>query len=1132
MSHAAYWINGRQVPPASFYELACDPARSVVVEACAGAGKTWMLVSRILRALLEGAPPEQVLAITFTRKAAGEMRERLALWLDELVSASPDKLRHELFIRGVTSPDITHVQNVLQTLQTRRLEGGRGVGVQTIHGWFAQLVKAAPLAVLTELGLPPELALLESHEDIWDDLWARFLKRVDQDAARPLGEREVAGSFDVMLREVGHHNLVEWLKKALAQRTELTLAAHAGTLLNSVPSAAQWDEAWATWGSPEQALQHPQIVKRFHDLAAALAQQKGKTPQDAAASIISAFELPDLAARARALTRSVLKLNGEPKVHLAKFVDKVDALGWAFDWLMSLLKAQRQQAAHEQHVHMIVLSQSLFNEYARFKLERGLTDMSELELAAVRLLSDPVLSGWVQQRLDSQVRLVLMDEFQDTSPLQWQALQAWLSAYAGAGGGRSGQVPLSVFLVGDPKQSIYRFRRADPRVFAAARTFVLESLGGDLLACDHTRRNAPEIIEALNRVMQPAASQGLMTDFRPHTTDSDTAGKITVLAQDEGMTSDEDDDGRTDDQSVTHETDALPWRDSLTQARVQPLSGAMEREAEMVARAVAAMVHGLGGAKAVAPQDIFVLARKRANLVEVAKALERHGIPHQAPTDTLLADVPEVRDLLALLDVLVSPQHDLSLAQTLKSALFHADDEALMRLAARARLAGTSWWTALMSLAPSGERTASNDAGEGTLLRARALLAAWHAQAQILPPHDLLSRIVHDTDLRASLLARLPASRRGPAIAHIEALLQAALAMDSGRDATPYRFIRALRKARLKVPVRAADHSVQLLTIHGAKGLEAEVVFLVDTLPSRTKSDHHSLVVDWPQDQGHPARVAFMRSSSRPPPALEALQLTETHEQLREQFNALYVAMTRAKRQLVISRAPRAPRSVSSEHAWWTCLVDADAIRPDEAWVPEVPANDEVRSAHDADDVALWDWPELPPTLPTQAMVAEDDHQHLKALGETVHRAMEWLTAMPRTARDEGAVGRAVHQAAATCALPGSERERAMEQVRCLLSQPALQPWLDPEQVRWAGNEVALHHDGQVLRIDRLVQIDQPHGRQWWVIDYKLGHRPQDQLAYQRQLQRYVEAVRCLQPGDDVRAAFITGQGEWVPLPD
>ena len=168
-------------------------------------------------------------------------------------------------------------------------------------------------------------------------------------------------------------------------------------------------------------------------------------------------------------------------------------------------------------------------------------------------------------------------------------------------------------------------------------------------------------------------------------------------------------------------------------------------------------------------------------------------------------------------------------------------------------------------------------------------------------------------------------------------------------------------------------------------------------------------------------------------------------------------------------------------------------------------------------------------TLPTQAMVAEDDHQHLKALGETVHRAMEWLTAMPLTARDEGAVGRAVHQAAATCALPGSERERAMEQVRCLLSQPALQPWLDPEQVRWAGNEVALHHDGQVLRIDRLVQIDQPHGRQWWVIDYKLGEQPLAMAAYHAQMARYVEVVRRLQPGETVQGAFVTGSGQWVP---
>ena len=117
--------------------------------------------------------------------------------------------------------------------------------------------------------------------------------------------------------------------------------------------------------------------------------------------------------------------------------------------------------------------------------------MQDLERCALALLSDPAVAGWVQQRLDARLRHVLIDEFQDTSNLQWQALLGWLSSYAGAGGGASGQRPLSVFIVGDPKQSIYRFRGAEPRVFEAARTLRRRRPRGHDLACNHTRRNAP-----------------------------------------------------------------------------------------------------------------------------------------------------------------------------------------------------------------------------------------------------------------------------------------------------------------------------------------------------------------------------------------------------------------------------------------------------------------------------------------------------------------------------------------------------------------------------------------------------------------------------------------------------------------
>src|SRR5262249_36786795 len=141
----------------------------------------------------------------------------------------------------------------------------------------------------------------------------------------------------------------------------------------------------------------------------------------------------------------------------------------AVDALTVLHEQALQQDAHDDHRRMARLARRLLVQWGALKRERGLIDMPDLERCAVALLSEPGVSGWVQQRLDVQLRHVLIDEFQDTSVLQWLALQCWLSSYAGAGGGASGQRPPTVFVVGDPKQSIYRFRGAEPRVFDAAR---------------------------------------------------------------------------------------------------------------------------------------------------------------------------------------------------------------------------------------------------------------------------------------------------------------------------------------------------------------------------------------------------------------------------------------------------------------------------------------------------------------------------------------------------------------------------------------------------------------------------------------------------------------------------------------
>ena len=176
MSAPAYLVDGAPVDRASFYAIACDPQRSVVVEACAGAGKTWMLVSRILRALLDGTRPYEILAITFTRKAAGEMRQRLDDWLREYARPdTPHAVRvAALRERGLAAHEAERLAPRRAALFDEVLEGGRPVEVRTFHAWFAQLLRSAPLELLAELGLQPDVELIEDPQDHRADVFRRF----------------------------------------------------------------------------------------------------------------------------------------------------------------------------------------------------------------------------------------------------------------------------------------------------------------------------------------------------------------------------------------------------------------------------------------------------------------------------------------------------------------------------------------------------------------------------------------------------------------------------------------------------------------------------------------------------------------------------------------------------------------------------------------------------------------------------------------------------------------------------------------------------------------------------------------------------------------------------------------------
>ena len=1109
---AAYTHNGQPTSAEAFYAIACDPRRSVAVEACAGAGKTWMLVSRMLRALLEGdgqgadIQPHEILAITFTKKAAGEMRERLYEWLEQFAHADDDTLRQALLVRGVdprlldkkfdkNSPHGSKdIRLLLSNLYQRVLANGRPVQIRTFHSWFAALLRSAPMATLQQLGLPLNYELLEDDGPAKALVWRRFYAALVQDDA-------LKADFEAVVMAHGRSQADKALQGALDKRTEFVLADAEGAVDDSVKHFSVQFAEFAGLDHPDALLSaNPAVARLFIDAAGALGRASAPTFSAKGVELEKALTEGDVA--------SVLTALLTDKGTARKFGEKIVGIAVvreAQDVALRLLEARLQSGAWDYQQRMARLARLLLAEFTGLKRERGWVDMNDVERAAQVMLSDAVLSGWVQERLDARIRHLMIDEFQDTNPLQWQALYAWLSGYGGAG-----RAP-SVFIVGDPKQSIYRFRRAEPQVFIAAQAFVRDGLGGDLLACDHTRRNSAAVIGTVNAVMAAAQASDGYEGFRPHSSASLEEGCVLRLPPvlREARESHADTAGADE-----------PWRDSLTTPRELPEETLRTLEARQAAAWIAGHIDS-----GLTPSGVMVLSRKRAGLMPLQDALRALNIPAQIGEKTELIDCCEVLDIVALLDVLVSPQHDLSLARALRSPLFSFSDDALVQLAlARERMADDvkpSWFEVLQK----SELEAPVFAG------AAAIFTRYKGWVDSLPPHDALQAIYHDGDVLARFATAAPAASRSTVVRNLQALLNVALQIDGGRYTTPYAFVRALKAGGLQAPAAVNPEAVRLLTIHGAKGLEAHTVLLLDTDTAERSLESMSVLVDWPGEAAAPQKFVFLVSESRPPTCVQEALATEQLARKREELNALYVAMTRARHTLAISSIEpfrQAP------HSWWQRL---HALASEAAAPVGLPG-----AAHAGDDTdtgvfALPDLPDLPAwAQPASAMsspaIAEEDSPSAR-IGKAMHRLLEFGVAVGTTDAEpdlDPHTALRVARIAREFSLTANQTRDARAMASRIRSGEAAWAW-DAAALAWQGNELELHHLGQTLRLDRLVQRkDAGHVGDWWVLDYKSASQPQQDALLVAQLQAYRSALQALYPNETVKAAFLAGSGAVIEL--
>ncbi|MES2883658.1 MAG: UvrD-helicase domain-containing protein [Pseudomonadota bacterium] len=1090
---------------------ALDPMQSAAVVAAAGTGKTWTLTARIVRLLLAGAAPGGILALTFTRKAAGEMRERIADALQTLAFGDEPSSRAQLLSIGAKddAPTLERARGLFEQF----IHADAPLKAMTLHRFCADLLARFPL----EAEVPAGFTLAEDERELRELALERLLRLLHRE---PQGEAGLA--FEALLAQ----GLDEWqLRELLRGFFEVRPAFWAAMTAqeNAIDSLTrQLAEALGIeiGQSATAATDDPAIsakVKLLHGLLS----ECGDLQYVKAVALAPAMESQG-SVRLAALVAALLKDDGEPyslrggKQYSAAQRDTLTTL---FNTVAeATVRSRDLQLAHATLARSragLVLGAALLRYFAEAQQRARVLCFPELEWRTAQLLTGADARQWVLYKLDARLEHLLLDEFQDTNPTQWRLLLPLLEEFA-----EDPERGRTAFMVGDPKQSIYGFRGAHAGLLTEAGDWLVSRLGAVQLKLNVSRRSAPAIMDYANALFD--GDYGRDMGFDTHLSHESLQGvcgavEVAPLIQAE--------EKKRGDRNVP---DAL--RNPLHEAlKIEETSLAeheglwvAERIQQLIERHTPVIEHG--STRAMEYGDVMVLARSRTHLWAVEQALAAAGIPFASATRATLLATPLARDLIALLRWLDAPHRNLELAHALRAPLFAVSDADLLLLARTARVQAGSWFAALGTLVSTDEASAE-------LHRAHQLLKPWLALARQLPPHDLIDCIVSEGDLIRRTQAMYPQDTR--VAVNTGALLQLALDTDQGRYPSLSGFIAHCEELqREKGPDEAAplasEARVRVLTVHGAKGLEAPAVFLVNTAP-KPPAAKGGWKLAWPAGADAPQLIVHVASKVGQDGLSQQLLQAQKAREAEEDAHLLYVAITRARQYLFVSGF--AVAGSGPEMKWHQRCRDALAKLK-----PEAPSDGGVwrhEGAVPRAQVGVGSKPPAP-TMPLDARLLQPlDRRSAPAAGETVdalaalhgswvHALLDALASPTAHACDAQLCQRL---SAKLGPIDETAFEQAVAEAEAVLSAPALAPFFSPSNKAW--KEVAVHletPEGTAVNVlDRLVDT----GEALWVLDYKT-HRKSDAATVldgaSEQLRRYVAAVRRLYPQRSVKAAVI-----WTP---
>jgi len=789
-----------------------------VVEAAAGTGKTTSLVGRMLSLVRSGVSLGNIAAVTFTRKAAARLSEALQVRLEQAAREERDKKTKNL---------------LSQALETREQ-----AFIGTIHSFCARMLRERPV----EAGVDPDFKELDETDAsiVRDRFWRKYAGELPQTNAQAWSRlKQVGLDIDSLRPLFGSQTAnpdVEIVVDASIQPPGVqAVSANVFSFLDRMESVRKDVESAA--GNEDKAARG---ILHLLDRRAHLNQTA----------------LPDVIDfLSRFPGASTITLNKWPDKNAAKAIkNTLDSLRTSIDSLLTEWSSYRYSFA----VDVTGPAVPLYEEYRR---SEGVLDFGDLLLKTRAMLRDNVA---VRRYFSTRYARLLVDEFQDTDPIQAEIMfllageksteTDWRSLRPRKG---------SLFIVGDPKQSIYRFRRADIGTYNFVRDRILAT-GGEMLTLQTNFRSAPAVCEWVNE-----AFAGVF----PEKSTPEQARRVDLIAGKQCG------DGPCDVFFLDHSVEGRAAHEEVQKRDAEAI-------AEWIGNAVAsgASVDG----KPLAPEDFLVLTPFKKETALYADALEVRGIPCDVTGGEGIGNSEELLFLLPFLRAVSDRGNSGALLAWLRGPLCGIDDETLYRFVKERK------WLSF----------GNGDLPDGTdprLMEANRLLDASRRIVAVSSPGAALSKIADLLGLFLLAGSGKAGERRVGALAKI---LHLARTKDfegaSFRDLVDW-LDNSLGQEQ-GLPLRSGG-AVRVMNVHQAKGLEAPVVFLANPVSRKnyTVFSHIDRGSEPPQGYFLVTSGQFNETELLRPPLWEEKSKLEEDFLQAERDRLLYVAATRAEKLLVVS---------------------------------------------------------------------------------------------------------------------------------------------------------------------------------------------------------------------------------------